>query len=367
MANAGMHAEFSISADGMGGSMRETPMPTPPVPEIFSPHQAGSELDRLLARLSTGVGETVAYGTHLLLWSAARSTGRIDEVPLLLLFRHALETVDALRCLLRPGVIEPCKMLLRGLFETVLSCEYILKADEERRALCFLAGYLHWEVDMARRLDAGSTQGRKFRRRLGKDKILHGLKLPEGQALRIREEQLEKLLRDPGLAEVEAEYHAQKQRTNRTPIWYSMYGGPRNLETLAAQVELPGLYDFLYRRWSASVHGLEVFEGKLQGRDGTRYITQLRSLDNIQPVTQHTLWLVIQLFQGYVHNRLPDMERELEDWFGREMLPLYEELARGPILQIESVFHDESRAQQRRDDAQGSRVASTRQPQAGRC
>ncbi len=317
-------------------------MPTTPVPEIFNPHPHGGELDQLLARLSEGVGETVSFGSHLLLWSAARSTGQIHEVPLLLLFRHALETVDAIRCLIRIGAVEPTKMLLRGLFETLLSCEYILNEDSDRRALCFLAGYLHWEVDMTRRLDPTSARGRKFRRRLGKDKILHGLRLPEGAALRLREEQLATLLQDTGMEEVEREYHEQRKRTNRTPIWYSMFGGPRNLETLAAQVRLPGLYDFLYRRWSASVHGLEVFEGKLQGRDGTRYITQLRALDNVQPVTQHSLWLVIQLFQCYVAKRMPDMEPVLEDWFGRELLPLYAELSRGPILEIESVFHEES-------------------------
>ncbi|MCA9783288.1 MAG: hypothetical protein H6678_03345 [Candidatus Delongbacteria bacterium] len=314
-------------------------MPTRPIPQVLQEPVPGSTQDRLLHQFANGIAETVHFGTHILHWSTLSSTGQAWETPLLLLFRHSLETLDAIGVLLRAGAVEPCKMLLRGLFESLLSSEYILQTDSQRRALCFLVGYLNWEVGMSERLNSASSQGRRFRRKLNKDRILNGLRLPElaGESPRVLE--LERLLAQPLFEEVNREFADLKRRTNRTPIWYSMFDGPRNLESLAAHVELPGLYEYLYRRWSGAVHGLEVFDGKLKGRDGIPYITQLRAIDNAQHVTLHTLWLQLQHFQSFVGTLLPERLPELDLWFLKELQPLYHLLSGELMYSIDEVYH----------------------------
>jgi len=314
-------------------------MPTIAVPQILQEPVPDSAQDRLLAQLSEGVAEATRFGTHILQWSTFSSRGLMAETPLLLLFRHSLETLDAISLLLRSGAVEPCKMLLRGLFECLLSSEYILQMDSERRALCFLVGYLNWEVGMSQRLNPTTSQGHRFRRKLNKDRVLNGLRLPEGGGAGLRDHELKRLLEQPEFAEVTREFEELKRRTNRTPIWYSMFDGPRNLESLAAHVELPGLYEYLYRRWSGAVHGLEVFDGKLKGRDGIPYITQLRAIDNAQQIALHTLWLELQHFQSFVTHLLPEQAPELDAWFFREMQEFYGLLSGDPLFAIDEVYH----------------------------
>lgn len=314
-------------------------MPTQPFSRILQQPAPDSVQDRLLAQLSGGVCETTAFGTHLLHWSTLSCSGQMADTPLLLLFRHSLETLDAIALLLRAGAVEPCKMLLRGLFECLLSSEYILQQDSPRRALCFLVGYLNWEVGMCQRLNPSTSQGHRFRRKLNKDRVLAGLRLPDGAGGSLREQDLRQVLDQPVFQEVMEEFESLKRRTNRTPIWYSMFDGPRNLESLAAHVELPGLYEYLYRRWSGAVHGLEVFDGKLKGRDGIPYITQLRAIDNAQQVTLHALWLELQHFQSFTRHLLPERLPDLDQWFFRELQEFYALISGPSLYAIDNVYH----------------------------
>jgi hypothetical protein len=53
------------------------------------------------------------------------------------------------------GTPSPAQLQLRSAFEALISIEYILKEDTERRAFAYLAAWAHTEIAKLRMLSAG--------------------------------------------------------------------------------------------------------------------------------------------------------------------------------------------------------------------
>jgi hypothetical protein len=126
---------------------------------------------------------------------------------------------------------------------------------------------------------------------------------------------LEDLLNTEPYKMIKEEYdlkHCQK----RNPAWYSLYGGPDSIRGLAFNVELPALYEVLYRGWSHSTHGNNIVQGKLK-RDSSRMlnIKPLRISGDAESIGQHCMNLVITAFLIYVDKRLPERKPELFQFY----------------------------------------------------
>lgn len=87
---------------------------------------------------------------------------------------------------------------------------------------------------------------------------------------------LEVLLTAPHLAAAEAEYQATRKRLNHRPRFHALWGGPRNVQELAAELGHAGHYEILYRQWSLTGHADDVVR-QLTHVDGVPALRPFRS------------------------------------------------------------------------------------------
>lgn len=114
-----------------------------PIPEILPRELRDDRLREILAQLSLGLDRTANFGTHLLKWVADVDSPERHRIVFTMLLRQYLELLDAISILVRQSSIDPCKLLLRSMFEVFLSMEYMLQEDTKRRASAFVVVYIH--------------------------------------------------------------------------------------------------------------------------------------------------------------------------------------------------------------------------------
>ena len=157
------------------------------------------------------------------------------------LFRQSIVLTDGVDSLLSNVCIDAAAPMLRSSFETNLSLMYVLDGENQRgRAL---AWYYVTTLDSIRRM-------RRYAE-LGVDSgVATGAIIS-----------YERLLAKDPLQSIQSEYEDTQAQQNphrpgrARPKWYSLFGGPRNVEQLV-EVVLSGhsLYE-VYRILSAVVHG----------------------------------------------------------------------------------------------------------------
>ena len=86
----------------------------------------------------------------------------------------------------------------------------------------------------------------------------------------------------------------------------------------AQDVELPALYEVLYRGWSHSTHGNNTVQGKLKNDDtGFLEIEQFRSPNDSGSIAQHCTNLAIAAYMIYIDKRMPKRKGELRTFYER--------------------------------------------------
>ncbi len=93
------------------------------------------------------------FASHVAGWCAEKIHGGEELAPLYLSFRHIFELIDAISVLVKYSCIEPCKNLLRSVFESVLTVKYILEKDTDDRGTNFVTCCWHHEINDLRRGD----------------------------------------------------------------------------------------------------------------------------------------------------------------------------------------------------------------------
>ncbi|HEY0020459.1 MAG TPA: DUF5677 domain-containing protein [Longimicrobium sp.] len=303
-------------------------MPTQAVSEILPRRIRGEnpELASILDRFGDLLDEIVNLGTHIFSWCNNAVKGRTDEVaPLILSLRHALELLDAVSILIRQSSVEPCKVLLRAFLEVLLGVTYMLQADTDRRALSFMAWYIHHRYKVLEKLDKDLPQGSDFAKRIGLD-------LPDGHDLLGGRQALLSVLNKPLYKEVEAEYQRLRAAGKKNPSWHSFFGGPATIEQVAAQTGFTNFYEVCYRQWSGMVHGTDLFGGHVTvGPTGVELIG-LRNPAEAQQLMSLALGMTLKLFKLYVDTYVPDRAEEYGRWYQREIQALYERITSDPPI-----------------------------------
>ncbi|MDP8240973.1 MAG: DUF5677 domain-containing protein [Candidatus Hatepunaea meridiana] len=217
-----------------------------------------------------GLEIEINYATHLL-GRLSKTCKDIYSKPPLLLLRHIIEMVDAISVMISNSVVIPTRLLLRSEFEALMSILYILqdRSTYEFRSKSF--HYFAWKT------------------RLRNTRIIRDLQVdnrvnPEHRDMAVWLDQhfnlddditvLEKLLSSPKYTDIKNE--VSKNAKN----WFSLRGGPNNLEFLADCVGQRTQYQLLYRKWSKGTHAVELddqitLEDEIETirplRDGTEF------------------------------------------------------------------------------------------------
>ena len=311
-------------------------MPTEPIKEICPETAGDKKVMEILGLWAEGVQECVRFGTHIVklcmdnpVWKDERS------LPVLLSFRHALELLDSISVLIRYGLADPCKILLRCLFETCIYIEYLLKDDTGKRAMSFLVCHAKHKERSYLRMMPDSPERKEFMAILKKDAIDINIKNMIIDGIPQRIQNLERLLAKPEYREVVEEYEHVRKDDRRTPNWDHLFEGPKNIKQLSDQLGHSGRYEILYRSGSRATHSLDLIDGNIsQSQNGLVNFVQIKNPEFAQNATSLAISFALSLFQAMVKLHKPDYNAKVREWYLREMRKLQTWITGGDVITV---------------------------------
>ena len=240
--------------------------------------------------------------------------GELDAPPILL-FRQAIEVLDAITIQIRHQSIEPCKILLRAVFEIDLAIKYLLERDQIRRAKCYLFFHHTSQLKSLKRFDQTDPSGKEFLTELEEDKVV-GNKFFQVDAnftvdLHRRIENYDHLLQNDDFKKVEDEFKQLKRGKSKFS-WYSFFGGPKSIWGLARHFGMIAFYEILYRSWSTYAHGADPLTGNFGlDKDDNVSIIQLRHGGDVQTVANFYSSFAFTLYRTMIKYFCPIKEKAL--------------------------------------------------------
>jgi hypothetical protein len=263
---------------------------------------------------------------------AAAPTTEEYHTPILMLVRHVIESLDGVSILVAKGGSHPCQPLLRSALEAVLGVLYILEKDTKQRALAYQVAHAHKKIKLYDRLDHTTQAGMELRKLLEGD-LMEGffnalpfLNYPKMIA------NLQAMLVKPDFQPIEAEWQRMKAlNKKRDPEWYSLFGGPKNVRELAVHLGMAGMYEFLYRFWSESVHAGMAMEA-IGTKSGVTVIRPIRHPEQLQSAVQHAAAFALLLAKRLVEVYAPAKWPQLQAQYKEKVSKRAEELSSGPII-----------------------------------
>ncbi len=289
-------------------------MPTQPIIDIIGSNQP--KLESLLKEWSKYCNEIVNFGSHIFDWIVSKPNPNGDkDLPIIMSFRNALELIDSISILLKNSSIEPCKLQLRTLLETIFTINYITEKDSETRAYNYLVCQFHEKINSYKRLDINTQQGRQFSSEMKRDRLVGKMDFSKYPNLQPNISNLTQLLKKKNYSKSEQEYQRLKKKKSK-PIWYQFFNGPNNIIELADYLNLIGIYNLLYRFFSKNVHGQDVIDGRISsGKPGFTEFMQIKDPTNAQFICQLTVSLSIDLFKTVILFYAPDKLANFENWY----------------------------------------------------
>jgi Family of unknown function (DUF5677) len=201
------------------------------------------------------------------------------DFPSLALYLHIIRMADGVGILYLARTCSPMLPLLRSMLESLWALEYIHQAEYEKRSLAWYSAYIHQEIKTKEILDPATDKGKQFQIK-AKEQLpswSDSLMKPRNKSTSNVVKSLRRLLKSDLFRETEAEYKRLKQKNNRHPKWYNLFGGPGNIYDLADRVGWPAFYWVFYQRWSATVHGTDAARLCVELPDGSGEFAALRS------------------------------------------------------------------------------------------
>lgn len=291
---------------------------------------------RLIERVVECGGETL---TEILRRSRSKELAE-HYLSVLMCYRHAMELLAAIAALIRQASAEPCAILLRALFESVLYIEYILEADTENRGMAFLVYDAHDRIRRYDRLDPKSERGKQFARLVRReqgpsaDTLLKKLRRVDYETMRAQQQLL---LTSPNYQVAEQEYQRVcKSTKNNNPNWYRLFGGSQAMPGLAEHLKHGRLYEMLYRQWSGAVHGTDVIEGKITLADKKKAIDQINSPKNAQQFTLQAVIFGRRLHKNIIRKLIPDRMPAYARWYACAIQRDFKKLSGRDMISVSS-------------------------------
>ncbi len=293
--------------------------------EDFIPRNMPPEILGILNQYSSVLEKLVNLASNVAVWCNEEKQEE-KFTPLHLSFRHIFELIDAISALVKFPCIDPCKILLRSVFESVLSIKYILEEYTEKRLKAFMTCTWHQDINNLRKMKTDDEMHDQFLAKKQRDKIMRDIALPEIPQEEVIEniEKLKDLLDSSEYRESDIEYRRLKRaRRGRKPKWYSMHGGQANIEKLAEHFELPLEYEFRYREWSGLIHGFDIIRPNIVIDDqGIGRMAQIRSPEDARDVTKIAVQYGLEIIIPFVEYCAPKKLQKVKVLYMKEIEPL---------------------------------------------
>ncbi len=250
-------------------------------------------------RNSDMLSEFVNFGTHVLDYKIRKVNSDDHNIPLIIILRHIIELADSISILVTKNSIEPCKVILRALVESVFGLEYLVESDTKNRAIAFLVWQAHKDIDQNKKFISGNDHNLNFTNKLASDSFVPFALNDEFEpSSKEHNEILKSLLKSINYEHVESIYQQKKSNNKKRPRqWFDIMNDIENLENLAKHLKRQGFYEMIYRKYSGATHGVNIINGRFLGvKDGKISISPLRKSKNLKDIMGTTLNLLVYSF-----------------------------------------------------------------------
>lgn len=312
-------------------------MPTKPIEEFIPRDLKNVQLAKALNGFSNLIAETVNFASNVFKWCIESIKGGDENVPIFLTYRHIFDLLDSISILIKESCAEPCEILLRSVFEALLTVEYILEKNTEQRGKDFLIWNRHHLLKKYRRHNPKDQMYIEFVKKLKEDSIFNDRIWPEIPDIENQIMILEKLFDLPGYKESVNEYKRFKKHKGKfPPYWFNIHNGPENIEKLALYLRRPAQHEMLYRYWSDVTHGTDIIRGKISiSEPGVVGFSQLRLPTDAQFVTFMAVSFALSTIRLFVNHFIKSKLKEMGEWYKREIQKEYLEISKGNIIIVE--------------------------------
>ena len=312
-------------------------MPTEPLIEFIPRDLENPDIKAILERVSSLIDEVVNYGSHIFRWGIDSLKEGDENMPALLMYRHIFELIDSISVLIRNSSVEPGNIILRSLFESYLSYEYLFEKDFKSRGMDFLVCSRHKEILNLRRFDPRDEMHAQYEKLKARDKISKDIPSRPVPDVSERIERIKKIFELPSYKESSDEYERIKaaNKGKAPKHWYSMHGGPKDACQLADYQGFPAQYEILYRSWSELVHGTDILKDKITlEAPGVVSFSPLRMPPEAPFVALMTITFGLSTIRLFTKHYIPQKAKDNADWYHREIEDPYLNLNKIKIIVV---------------------------------
>jgi hypothetical protein len=308
---------------GKNGPTREGIMPTRPPGGLFDPDLAKAQVRPVLDIAEPLLTEVVNHGLALFARCSIRPEGYDENLAILLVYRHILEMLDSVNIQVAECAATPAALQLRSMFEGLLTLEYMTedKSKTKSRAYAYL-----YEVEIQRKhfyfsQDPSTPEGKHLHELMSNDPYHKDWKPIEVPDLAERLRHIDAVLDLPPFKEIAVEYARTKKVRKRSPDWYGLDEGPRNIEALAKHLKRGASYALLYKEWSERIHGGDAIDRILTHDSSGPAARSLRDASELNSTIDFAITFGIDAARCLIRYYRPDEEQAFAKWVMTEIMP----------------------------------------------
>ncbi|MGB0880062.1 MAG: DUF5677 domain-containing protein [Polaribacter sp.] len=294
------------------------------------------ELKPILDFFSESIDNAVNFGTNLLKWDIDKKLIGDEHIAPIMFLRNILEIADGISILVKSSSIDTCYPLQRSLTENVLGLKYLLESEEtfKNRSLSYIVWLTQKDLKLCEKFDSTTQNGKQLQKEISKDKLVGDKYILKSnkhyEALKTISNGLLKLTQ---YQPINKEYLRTSKKT-KNPNWYSLFSGPRNIESLAKHLELHATYEINYRYLSGKVHATDIIKKKIvQDKNNMASIIQIRDCDEAQGVTSNTLNFLLMAIIEY-KKRIPQKSSDFKNWYS-EFGKIFKEINKRKFFKVD--------------------------------
>lgn len=289
---------------------------TIPIKELI-PREVPENVKPIINWFADSIEEVVNFGSNILFWDDHPKSNGEENVPPTMLFRHFLDVIDSISILVRQATGDPPKILARAAMEVMLYLEYLFEKDTYNRSMAFLVADFIKLIKTVKSLNPTTAEGKAVYKVFREESLLSKLNNIDTTELDDFVKSKESLLTMPQFAGAYNEYERLRLKGEKNIKWHRFYDGPSTIEGLAKHLKEWSLYQIMYRKWSGSVHGSDIYLGKVMSTEdeGRVDIVQLRFIKDVQEVVGYVLIMSFKVFRLFIENRVPQKKDEYIAWY----------------------------------------------------
>lgn len=296
-------------------------MPEPPHPKLMNRQAAIDAISEGYAAQFELLTQLTNYASNLGIrtFNSSERTLR-DLIVCHVLLKQFTRMLDATDLLLRAGAAAAARVPVRVAFEAAMFAEWILVADGERKAACYVVSNLRDARLWTKRAIADSPETRAFLADMGQlgDEIRAGMESLSQAEANQQLERLDESLHSAQFGAINTEFDRYKaSRRGGEPEWYKV-AGKSNLREIAIELKKLPEYIMYYKQNSDAVHSAS-YSDHVRVHVGGARASPVRDLTGIHNVINAAASIALILFQrvlGYYRPReLPRVWRQyVDDW-----------------------------------------------------